>query len=188
MLHPHIDILIPKTPKSILFLDFDGVLIPDGFSKTRAKLWAMSDGLIKSHDQFGKIFNHECIHALNRVIECAECDIVISSSFRKKISGEEAIQIQHFQSMFNFRQIKAKIIGITPTIWAETIRGMEIKEFLDAHPEFEGIPYVILDDKNDFFDSQKEHLFRTRPEFGLMSNDVPGICRLFTRLNVITHS
>lgn len=49
-------------------------------------------------------------------------------------------------------------------------RGVEIKQYLDEHPEIEN--HVILDDDSDMLLSQKDHFIKTDSESGISEKNV----------------
>ena len=51
-----------------------------------------------------------------------------------------------------------------------SIRGMEIKEWLDKHV-IEVSRYVIIDDMDNFLPEQKSHFVLTDPEVGITDED-----------------
>lgn len=79
---------------------------------------------------------------------------VLSSSWRHfKDGGKEEIEKQ-----------VVPIFDVTPSL-PDSLRGKEIKAWLDLHPEV--IKYAILDDDNDFLQEQMPYLFRTTWETGI---------------------
>jgi len=51
----------------------------------------------------------------------------------------------------------------------EGIRGNEVKEWLDRHPEVD--KYVILDDDSDFLEDQKPFFVQTNSDDGFSANN-----------------
>jgi hypothetical protein len=58
-------------------------------------------------------------------------------------------------------------------------RGAEINDWLFAHPECNN--YVIIDDRTDFTDEQKEHFVHVDPMWGLTDEHVK------LAINVLNH-
>jgi hypothetical protein len=61
-----------------------------------------------------------------------------------------------------------------------SIRGMEIKEWLDKHGKNVS-HYVIIDDVDNFLSSQKSHFVQTDPEVGITESDVKKVVRLLNK-------
>ena len=70
-------------------------------------------------------------------------------------------------------------VGITGD--RRTLRGQEIKEWLDDHPEVED--YVILDDDSDMLEDQFEHFHHCDSWFGMSPNHLYRIGRYFNGLS-----
>lgn len=69
-------------------------------------------------------------------------------------------------------------IGITKN--HRTLRGSEIKEFLDEHPEI--TEYAIVDDDSDMLPSQKvKNFFHIDSYYGLSPNHLYRVGRLFNK-------
>ena len=160
----------------VLFLDFDGVIVTP-----RA-------GIL---DQFGWAFDPVCIAHLNRVCEWWDCQVVISSSWRR---GGDCL---------------AELVdaGFTGTIWpvdwhtplhmnwaeamevrdrhrvalegehanSHVYRGDEVQDWLDRHPEV--TEYLILDDESDFWPQHMNRLVRTSTYDGILFDHVVQIGR-----------
>jgi hypothetical protein len=69
-------------------------------------------------------------------------------------------------------------VGITGR--RRTLRGEEIKDWLDIHPEYTN--FAILDDDSDMLDEQMSHFFHCDPWFGLTPNHLYRIKRYFDKL------
>ena len=86
--------------------------------------------------------------------------------------------------MWQDRRLPGKLIGITPNSVSDemllnadldhmeifSIRGMEIKEWLDKHGK-KVSHYVIIDDMDNFLPEQKSHFVLTDPEVGITDED-----------------
>lgn len=132
--------------RKILFLDFDGVLHPDGvglFSKL---------GLFEQY-----------------LFKMTEIEIIISSSWRQTHSLEQLKE--YFPASLSDR-----ICGITPTLengYDSGGRQREIEAFLDsASLSSANTSWVALDDTRLFFDENCSYLILTDPEQGF--SDVEG--------------
>ncbi|CAH1232557.1 hypothetical protein PAECIP111891_07042 [Paenibacillus allorhizoplanae] len=110
----------------IIFLDIDGVLVT-------------TNSLIPSDKYFGNKFDPISVRYLIDILNATDAKIVISSSWRE---GRTLVQLQ---SIFKANGIDDCIIGLTPSFNGETIRGKEIKAFLDTCRDVEC--FVIIDDE-----------------------------------------
>jgi hypothetical protein len=131
--------------RKILFLDFDGVLHPDGvglFSKL---------GLFEEY-----------------LSKMPEAEIVISSSWRETNSLEE------LKANFS-ASLRGKIIGITPTLddgYDSGGRQREIEAFLTiADLNSSNSSWVALDDTQLFFEDDCDFLVLTDPNQGFREID-----------------
>lgn len=142
--------------KSVLFLDFDGVL---------------NIGNSPYRDEFGDLFDSASVHELKRIIESANPAIVISSSWKMLGLGT-------LREMWHDRGLPGRIFGITPSDASNEmmmrgempslkLKGAEIQQWLDEHPDY--THYVILDDEDVTQDGiQHSHLVQTNPQLGLL--------------------
>jgi hypothetical protein len=126
--------------RKILFLDFDGVLHPDGVGT------------------FSKLSDFE-----QCVIEMTELEIIISSSWRETHSFEKLKNI--FPD-----SLREKIVGITPSLqdgYESGGRQREIEAFLaTAGLNSTNASWVALDDMASFFYSDCPFLILTKSEEG----------------------
>lgn len=149
--------------KSVLFLDFDGVL---------------RTGNSPYRDEFGSLFDPASVHELQRVIESANPVIVISSSWKM-------LGIGVLREMWRERGLPGRIFGITPSDASNEmmmrgempdpkLKGAEIQQWLDEHPEY--THYAILDDEDVAQDDmQRSHLVQTNPSIGISSQITDAI-------------
>lgn len=107
-----------STPKFIVFLDFDGVLHPVQAS---------------DHEKF----RPEAIHAVNRILDELEADIVLSTAWGMDFG------IEKFNAWF-----KNRIIDSTPV--HELNLQKEIMDFLESR-EWSHVPWMAIDDKRTHF-------------------------------------
>lgn len=120
----------------VIFLDFDGVLVPDNGT------WGWRK------DYYGREFHPRCVNCLKEIIEATDAKIVITSSWRGYLSLWQLIR------MWNARNMPGEIIGATEQI--SIYRGVEIDEWISKH-KFSG-RYVILDDMTyRQFESHQHH-------------------------------
>ena len=92
--------------------------------------------------------------------------------------------LSELEEMWQDRGLPGKLIGITPNSVSDemllkadldhmelfSIRGMEIKEWLDKHGK-KVSHYVIIDDMDNFLSNQKSHFVQTDPEVGITEED-----------------
>jgi hypothetical protein len=154
----------------LLFLDIDGVLNSTAWFKARPKrtniLKTMSveeaEALRANHG-----FDPVTVSRLNSLVERADCDIVISSTWRKL--GDRQVGHEHMQRMLKHRGFKHshRIIGATPSLdreisssgmWSAQPRGLEIAAWLAEHGPAQR--FVILDDESDM-EHLAHHLIQT---------------------------
>ena len=126
--------------RKILFLDFDGVLHPDGV------------GLFSKLSLFEQY-----------VIGMSELEIIISSSWRETHSFEE------LKNIFPV-SLRDKILGITPTLedgYDSGGRQREIELFLEAASlNHTNASWVALDDMQSFFNHDCPFLILTKSDTG----------------------
>ena len=132
-----------------MFLDVDGVLNNDIFLDTVSHPDDMTEWWINR-------INPQSVIILNDITDAINAEIVISSSWRVSMSNEKLIEV------FKRAGIKAKIIGHTP--YLRELRGIEIKKWMESHPNIELV--VILDDVDDMGTLSK-FLVKTDPNIGL---------------------
>lgn len=136
------------------------------------------DGVLNGHEYDPKaescLIKKECIDNLSKVLTFVDVYIVISSAWRYMIS-RNAMSISGFEYMLRthgLAGIKGRIIGITREDrdqCSQTERGVEIEEWLQAHPDVTS--YLVIDD-NDFGISTKSHPFlKTDEKTGLTIAD-----------------
>lgn len=136
----------------ILFLDIDGVMRP---INDPAPGFALSEGPVLR---------------LNRIVEETGCSIVISSTWRQKLSLE---QIQGIFQQYGFSYPKS-IIDLTPDL-GDVPRGEEIVSWLKSYSDVER--YAVLDDCDDL-DACSGHVVQTRALIGLTDTAAENIISL----------
>lgn len=131
-----------ETLPPVLFLDVDGVLntekgtTPMGLSKP-------------------------CLRRLREIVQKTQCDIVLSSTWRKLDYAKAELKKQ-----FQYKGIPLWV-SETPC-FNSGYRGEEIREWLRHNPQVN--TYAILDDDSDMLPEQLPNFFQTDPEFGLSKN------------------
>ena len=144
-----------------LFLDIDGVLNTGRYSD-----YLVENGLCET-DEDGYLFDPEVVQSLERIIEATEAKIIITSTWR--LDGD-------MQALWRNRELAGEMFGVTPTLLREKAvekikffyghRGMEVEAWLQDYAS-EPYNYAILDDEDDYLESQAEHLVLTDPMTGI---------------------
>jgi hypothetical protein len=149
--------------EKIIFLDIDGVL---------NHLDWMGDfppSLDRNNESFWK--NHLCpdnIKHLKSLVDKTGADVVISSSWRRAVPGEEPYK--KIKEWLKDMGCDINIIGQTPQRLSYSERYVEISWWLSENKD-KPIDYVILDDISDFGPLQ-HRLVNTDPLTGLVEEDV----------------
>lgn len=125
-----------------LFLDVDGVLNSRNSTDFKNNLWPVDNYMV---------------FLVGKIQLDTNCAIVISSSWR-----------HHPDGMRLLREKFDNVIDKTPSFGGSKLRGDEIQDWLDRHPEYR--TYAILDDDTDMLQSQLPNFFQTTFETGLTEN------------------
>lgn len=138
----------------IIFLDFDGPIIP-----------------LQSHEPERPIDTMAwppCVQALNRITETTGAVIVVSSSWRSD-------GMYRIRALLKSWGVTGKVIGATPIFfskksgsWNLVPRGEEVAGYLHGRTDVES--FVILDDDNDM-KNLDAHLIQTPFDVGLTETD-----------------
>lgn len=143
--------------KKIIFLDFDGVMDTAYYDHIREK-----DGL-PVRDEYGLIFDPECVRNLKEIINETGADIVVTSSWRYLMTYKD------FLDMWEYRDLPGFVTDVTPILSLKKTRGDEIDAWLnECSAECE---YVIIDDLdgNNFNEHQLSRLLVVSPYNGIDS-------------------
>lgn len=141
--------------KTILFLDFDGVLHPFPMSP---------------HDQhFSQVAYLWTILDSN-----PQLSVVITSTWRETHSLEQLIELLNPPS-----QYVARFIGVTPVLedlhnYVAGVRQTEIESYLTSN-NMEKNTYIVLDDIEEYFHSHFKNLYLVDGTHGLTQEDVDMI-------------
>ena len=155
--------------RRIIFLDIDGVL--------NTKWWYSQMNGNTPKDKYGYTFDPRSVANLKKILDETGAEIVISSSWK-------SFGLSELEEMWQDRGLPGKLIGTTPNSVSDemllnadldhmeifSIRGMEIKEWLDKHGK-KVSHYVIIDDMDNFLPEQKSHFVQTDPEVGITEED-----------------
>lgn len=142
----------------ILFLDIDGVL--NSFRSATA-----FNGYPHDFSEGGLAqFDMVAVGMVRQV--CKECDvkIVLSSTWRLDCEPHEAAYA-----------LQLPIFDSTPVLRGK--RGLEIKYWLDRHPEVEC--YAIIDDDSDMLQEQMPFFVKTSHADGMSIKNFSQLKRLF---------
>ncbi|MBD5379316.1 MAG: hypothetical protein HDR74_05395 [Bacteroides sp.] len=134
---------------NIIFLDFDGVLIP----------FDSNDG----KDYFALKFNQSCVDCLSEIISATKSKIVITSSWANHFS------IFLLKIMWKYRNMPGPIIGKIRNNSYD--RSQKIDTWLKKHTVTN---YIIIDDMapSQFEEHHQKHLVHTNTRIGLTKNEV----------------
>jgi hypothetical protein len=127
----------------VLFLDCDGVI-----NHLDSMCYTCEGGGIYKADR-------RKVQMIQEMIEETGCKVVLCSSWRNMHGGYEYVNYY----------LQIPLIGQTPGPHADMLRGHDVQEWLDKHPEVEN--YAILDDETDYLPHQLPHLVVPDPEYGL---------------------
>jgi hypothetical protein len=122
--HDHGDEIV-----KVIFLDFDGVVV------CREKIY----GRLEDHNKWARNAQPEPVQQLNRIIRETGAKVVVSSTWRMHHD------IPELDGTLRRSGFEGEIIGTTPVFHKE--RGVEIRAWLESHPEVED--WVVLDDDSD---------------------------------------
>lgn len=144
----------------VIFLDFDGVL-------NSRESWDTCTQMHRDHKSAR--LNPPAVDRLARLVKESRAAIVVSSSWRAFWSLD---QLKTWLSKFGIP--KNTIIGKTPR--CDVMRGREIRQWLDDHPEVTS--FVVLDDDSDMETVHHRHV-KTSWETGLQDDHVEEALNLF---------
>lgn len=142
--------------KPIIFLDFDGVLNTEQY---QARLAVEGSS---ANDAWGPLFDPRAVRNLQKIIAATDARIVISSSWRY------IHRLGSLRMMWNVRELPEEIYDVIPAGASYISRGEEIDSYLKVHPANN---YVIIDDLDDFTESQHSHFVETNPIVGITEKD-----------------
>lgn len=160
----------------IIFLDIDGVL---------------NKALVASNSEESDVLkvlpygwmNKSLVENLNKITDETKAKIVVSSAWRHS-------ELEKNKKMLKSFGVKAEVLGSTPHLGRYSVRGNEIKAWLDDNKEilggcsFKFKQYVIIDDSSDMLLEQAEHFIHTDAYAGL-SNHAAHKVKL--KLNSLTN-
>lgn len=125
-----------------IFLDIDGPICPP-----RVCIAVGDRGVFSAFDMAALRFFEDLLR------EDPDLGIVISSTWRL---GQKKDFFYHLFGAFGLPNLKKRFFNDWKTKGLIGKRGVEVKEWLDRHPEVTN--YVIVDDSSDFLEEQKSKL------------------------------
>ena len=137
----------------IIFLDFDGVIVPFIGGEPQDKEKAVASA--------GAVAN------LNRAIEMSGAEIVVSSHWKR------FYPLVELRNILNGWGVKGRVVGITPNDHADD-RGVEIFEWLTTAND-DKVSFAIVDDIVDDLQRFRDHVVKTNPDNGITLVDVEKI-------------
>lgn len=149
----------------IIFLDMDGVLCTNRAHVAQGYQDMPNHGFMDALDREG-------VGMLNRIHnKYHPVQYVLSSTWRRFHTRTEMIEwLQRYGWTGEFHPDWA-------TPYLGTIRGEEVKNWLDRHPEVSN--YVILDDNSDMREDQKFHFVQTSDTDGISLRNYVQIEKVF---------
>ena len=155
----------------LLFLDIDGVL------NNRKSMRAHKVTEFEGYTYLSQLWL-PCVERMNRLVEEAECDVILSSAWR--YGKPYQATSRYFQQVCG---ATFDIVGATPRTfplddsnreWSR--RGQEIDKWLTDRQDTR--PFVIVDDDSDM-KPHMDRLVRVEHERGLLDRHVEEALRLF---------
>lgn len=139
----------------VIFLDFDGVMDTAYYGHVLGK-----EGR-SANDEFGAVFDPNCVKCLKEIVDKTRAEIVVTSSWKSLMT---------YRDMFNMweqRGLPGYVIDLTPATSTCRNRGDEIDAWLNECKD--ECQYVILDDidESNFNEHQLSRLIVVNPYHGL---------------------
>lgn len=141
----------------VIFLDIDGVLNNESHIVKLVELLGNEQYLQLLKDIEEIPFDYRSCKLLQELINETNAEIILSSTWRISPILIELIE----------KYAGIKIKDKTPRL--NTIRGKEIKSYLDSHKEITN--YVILDDDTDMLEEQKNNFVKTNAQLGFTKTE-----------------
>lgn len=138
--------------KKVIFLDIDGVLNNSKHLIGLMRLLGKNQYLSIMHEVQELPFDYRSCELINKLVKETNSEIILSSTWRLNPNHKEIIK----------KYADIDINNITPRL--STIRGIEIKDYLDKHKEI--VNYVIIDDDSDMLPEQMNNFVKVDSEVG----------------------
>jgi len=139
----------------VIFLDIDGVMIPEEFENLLFIKQAVNN--IRNKDRYGSLYSPEAVANLKSIIDATGAYIVINSLRRLHTS------LSDFQDIWKGRGLPGYVLGITPD---SDSKGLSAQMWLEEC-DWNITSYVIIDDFDDMLPSQNGHYIVVDPLTGL---------------------
>lgn len=153
----------------VVFLDFDGVLNTEQY---QAEL-AINGQL--NRDKWGLLFSPKAVSNLKKIVDATNASIVVTSTWRY-IHG-----LHELKEMWEERSLPGKLMGILPCDSLQPTRGEEISEYLSGLGK---LSYVILDDVNEFDQTQFHNLVLVNPVIGISNKDAQKAISILNKVAI----
>ena len=140
-----------------IFLDIDGVLNNSKHLTELMNLLARKQDFSIINQIHETPFDYRSCTLLQELIKETGAEIILSSTWRLNNNGIEIIE----------QYAGIPIRDTTPVL--DTIRGEEIKQYLDNHSEI--TQYVILDDDTDMLKEQMKYFVKVSNKIGFTINE-----------------
>ena len=152
----------------VIFLDFDGVMDTAYYGHILGK-----EGL-PYHDEFGAVFDPNCVECLKEIIDKTGAEIVVTSSWKSLMTYKDML------NMWEQRGLPGYVIDVTPSTSKCRHRGDEIDAWLKEYKD--ECQYVILDDfdERSFNEHQLSRLIVVNPYHGLDENAAERAIKLLS--------
>lgn len=149
----------------VVFLDIDGVVNYQGCQWR----WNYSEPYLLKEGERGGLYgmDPDRVSLINQIVRITHAKVVLSSAWRHNDDWRNTMKANGFDFEFLDRTVVGGYDGI---------RGAEIQEFLDSHPDI--TKYAIIDDDSDMLPHQLPNFFKTSWLHGITDE-------IFQ--NVITH-
>jgi len=153
--------------KKILFLDFDGVMLP-----YNANIKHKEYPYIHTPIQ---LFDKKCVNVLNEIIQVTDCDVVITSDWRNHLEMDELIEIFHLNKIVKEPFSRTKNGKYTNPDTLESDRIYEIQEYIQQNNVTK---FCVVDDLD---------LSLIQPFVHCVKYKTEGIKQLGIKENIIKH-
>ena len=149
---------------NIIFLDIDGVL---NSTESMSKL-------SKQRKEHIDLPDKKLIDNLNYILDKTNAKIIVSSCWRYTHSEFSLDIILYLCGLQPY-----KVIGITPTVHMNRVRGQEIQVWIDKNKERIN-NFVIIDDDTDMGNLSR-YLVKTNSKVGLTRDDAEKAIKILRR-------
>lgn len=148
-----------KTPSCVVFLDVDGIL--------NYTLWYLDDRNPGNlNGQEGDI-DPLCVERINKICAQTGAKIVVSSDWRISSGWQNRLEKAGLQNIID--KTPVTVLGQYGKTYHFS-RGEEIDMWLQWHPSVKN--YVIIDDREDMMNNQKDHFVHVNPYRGFTDADM----------------